>query len=110
MQKKITEALLEHIKTHNFDYGDNPAESVLDFLWLSYFEIQRADNEDIKQGFRALDKYFEGKSFEEVQYVFDIVCNLCTAYEQRAFTDGLQLGAQLVQELQQRIAKVSIES
>ena len=100
MQKKITQALLDHIKTHRFDYGDNPAESVLDFLWLAYFDIQRGDPEDIKQGFRALDQFFEDKSFEDVKYVFDIVCNLCLAYEKRAFIDGLQLGAELMRELQ----------
>lgn len=99
MQKKITQALLEHIERHPFDYGDNPAESALDFLWLAYFDIQRGDPEDMKQGFRALDRFFEGKSFEDVQYVFDIVCNLCTAYENRAFIDGLQLGAKLAMEL-----------
>jgi len=101
VQKKITKALLKHIKTHNFNYGDVPADSVLDFLWLSYFEIQRADPEDIMQGFQALDQFFEGKSFEEVKNVFDIVCSLCTAYEKRAFTDGLQFGVQLMQELQE---------
>ncbi len=101
MQKKITQALLDHIKMHHFDYGDNPAESVLDFLWLAYFDIQRGDPEDIKQGFRALDRFFEDKSFEDVKYVFDIVCNLCLAYEKRAFIDGLQLGAELMRELQE---------
>lgn len=100
MQKKITQALLDHIKTHSFNYGDNPAESVLDFLWLAYFDIQRGDPEDIKQGFHALDKFFEDKSFEEVKYVFDIVCNLCLAYEKRAFIDGLYLGTELMLELQ----------
>ena len=100
MQRKIAQALLDHIKTHSFNYGDSPAESVLDFLWLAYFDIQRGDPEDIKQGFRALDKFFEGKTFEDVQYIFDIVCNLCTAYEKRAFIDGLQLGAKLAMELQ----------
>ena len=58
MQKKITQALLDHIKTHSFDYGDNPAESVLDFLWLAYFDIQRGDPEDIKQGFRDGDRSY----------------------------------------------------
>jgi len=100
VQRKIAQALLDHIKTHSFNYGDSPAESVLDFLWLAYFDIQRGDPEDIKQGFRALDKFFEGKTFEDVQYIFDIVCNLCTAYEKRAFIDGLQLGAKLAMELQ----------
>ena len=95
MQKNITQTLLEHIRNQNFDYGDVPAESVIDFLWLSYFDIQRADNENIKQGFQALDRFCEGKTFEEVQYVFDIVCDLCIAYEKRAFLDGLHFGAQI---------------
>jgi len=55
-----------------------------------------------------LDKFFEGKTFEDVQYIFDIVCNLCLAYEKRAFIDGLQLGAKLAIELLQERADTAI--
>ena len=54
MQKKITQALLEHIERHPFDYGDNPADSVLDFLWIAYFDIQRGDPEDIFRHFMTI--------------------------------------------------------
>ena len=100
MQKKITQKLLDHIKTHPFDYGDTPAASVLDFLYLAYCEIDRGDSEEIKQGFAEIDPYFEEKSFDEVQRLFSCICKLCNAYEKRAFTEGLQLGAELVLELQ----------
>jgi len=31
--------------------------------------------------------------------VFNLCCSLCTAYERKAFLDGIQYGAQLVLEL-----------
>ena len=99
MQKNISQALLEYVKKHNFDYGDVPAESVMDFLYIAYSNIGKKDNEEIEQGFIRLDRLLEGKSFEEIEAIFNTVCDLCCAYEQRAFTDGLHLGVQLMMEL-----------
>ena len=100
MQKEITQALLDHIKTHSFDYGDNPAESAIEFLYVSYSEISRSDPEDITQGFADLDQFLDRMSFEESTEAFTNVCRLCLAYEKRAFLDGLHLGAQLMLDLQ----------
>ena len=98
--KNISQALSEYVKNHNFDYGDVPAESVMDFLYIAYSDIGKKDNAEIEQGFIRLDRLLEGKSFEETEAIFNTVCDLCIAYEQRAFTDGLRLGAQLMSELQ----------
>ena len=100
MQKNISQALLEYVKKHDFDYGDNPAESVLEFLYIAYADIGKKDNAEIEQGFIRLDRLLEGKSFEEIEAIFNTVCDLCIAYEQRAFADGLHIGSQLMSELQ----------
>ena len=34
--------------------------------------------------------------------VFNLCCSLCTAYERKAFIDGLQYGAHLIYELYNR--------
>ena len=55
----------------------------------------------IRQGFIEIDKYLEGiVSLEENNTVFEIVCKLCSACEKRAFIDAIQIGAQLMLELQ----------
>ena len=99
MSQNIAQALRDHIKNCQFNYGNIPAKSVMEFLYISYSEISRSDPEEITQGFASLDHFFEGRSFDEIQEMFTIICNLCIAYEQRAFIDGLQFGAQLMLQL-----------
>ena len=36
---------------------------------------------------------------EDNNAVFNLCCSLCTAYEHKAFLDGLKYGAQLILEL-----------
>ena len=99
MSHNIAQALREQLKDCHFDYGDTPAHSVMEFLYISYSEISRSDPAEINQGFAALEQFFEGRAAEESTEMFSIICNICFAYEQRAFTDGLQLGAQLMSQL-----------
>ena len=99
MSHTIAQALREHLKDRPFDYGDVPANSVMEFLYISYSEISRSDPKEINEGFAALERFFEGRCTEESTEMFSIICNICFAYEQRAFTDGLQLGAQLMSQL-----------
>ena len=99
MSHNIAKALREHLKDRQFDYGDTPAHSVMEFLYISYSEISRSDPKEITEGFATLEQFFEGRAAEESSEMFSIVCNICLAYEQRAFTDGLQLGAQLMSQL-----------
>ena len=99
MSHTIAQALREHLKDRPFDYGDVPANSVMEFLYIAYSEISRSDPKEITEGFATLEQFFEGRAAEESTEMFSIICNLCLAYEQRAFTDGLQLGAQLLSQL-----------
>ena len=99
MSHNIAQALREHLKDRPFDYGDVPANSVMEFLYISYSEISRSDPKEINEGFATLEQFFEGRCTEESTEMFSIICNICFAYEQRAFTDGLQLGAQLMSQL-----------
>lgn len=83
MQKNIAQLLGEQVKDRTFDYGDLPAESIMDFLYISYSEISRSDPEDITQGFADLDRFLDRMSFEESTEVFTNICRLCLAYEKR---------------------------
>ena len=73
MQKKI----IQEICNRKFDFGDHPAESVLEFLYIAYAEIGKKDNVKIEQGFAAVDRFCEGKTFEESTAIFNTVCDLC---------------------------------
>ncbi len=100
MQKNIVRLLREQLKERRFEYGDIPADSIMDFLYISYSEISRIDPEDITKGFADLDHFLDGMSFEESTEAFTNICRLCLAYEKRAFLDGLHLGAQLMLDFQ----------
>ena len=90
----------EHIEKHSYDFKDDRVESVMDFLYVAYMESKGRDPQSIEQGFVDLENYMEGVSLKHNDAIFALVCNLCDLYEERAFKDGLQLGAYLILELQ----------
>ena len=48
---------------------------------------------------RELDDLLRHLPLEDNNAVFNLCCSLCTAYEHKAFLDGLKYGAQLILEL-----------
>ena len=65
----IAQRLKAYIEAHPFDPGDSNCETVLHL------------------------------PLEDNNAVFNLCCSLCTAYEHKAFQDGLQYGAHLMLEL-----------
>ena len=79
---------------------DSDTDSVLEFLYTGYADVQGQDPQELKQHFVDLDDHLQVLSLEENNEVFAIVCSICSAYEKRAFLDGIQVGANLILELQ----------
>ena len=79
---------------------DSDSHSVLEFLYAAYADEQGQDPQELKQYFIALDDHLQVLSLKENNEIFAIVCSICSAYEKRAFLDGIQVGACLVLELQ----------
>ena len=97
----FTKAFLERIRTGTFQNQDTDADTVLEFLFIAYADAQGRDPKEITQGFTALNDHLEGVvSLDENNEIFSIVCGLCTACEKRAFIDAIQIGANLMLELQ----------
>lgn len=100
-KETFAKAFLERIRSRAFDFQEPDADSVLEFLYSAYSNDQDQDPDEIRQGFVEMDKYLEGiVSLEENNTVFEIVCKLCSACEKRVFIDAIQIGAQLMLELQ----------
>lgn len=95
----IAKQLKAYIEAHPFDPGDSDCETVLDQLYQAYTESNETDSPEIKESFNELDKLLESLSLENNNAVFILVLHLCTAYEHKAFLDGLQYGAHLINEL-----------
>ena len=97
--ENIAKRLNAYIETHPFDSGDSDCETVLDQLYKAYAESHESDPLEIREGFKELDTLLEHLPLDDNNAVWNLCCQLCTAYERKAFLDGLQYGAGLILEL-----------
>ena len=95
----FAEALKAYTRDHPFDPGNGDAETVLDQLYQAYCESHESDPPEISDGFKELETLLESLPLDDNNAVFNLCCRLCTAYEEKAFQDGLLYGAYLMQEL-----------
>ena len=96
---EVAKRLKAYMDTHPFDPGDCDCETVLDQLYQAYAESHESDPPEIRNGFKELDNLLSELSLEDNNAVWNLCCQLCTAYEHKAFIDGLQYGVHLMMEL-----------
>ena len=97
---EIANRLNAYIQSHPFDAGDSGCETVLEQLYQAYAESHESDPEEIGDGFKELEGFLCVLPLDDNNAVFNLCCRLCSAYERKAFLDGLQYGAQLMRELE----------
>ena len=98
--KDIAHHLNAYIESHPLDLGDSGCKRVLDQLYQAYAESHGSDPPEIGNGFKELEDYLHSLPLEDNNAVFNLCCRLCSAYERKAFIDGLQYGTHLMMELQ----------
>ena len=54
---------------------------------------------EIGDGFKVLEEFLHTLPLEDNNAVCNLCCRLCSAYERKAFLDGLQYGVHLMREL-----------
>ena len=96
---KIALRLKAYIDIHPFDLGDSDCETVLDQLYQAYAESHESDPLEISEGFKELVDFLCSLPLEDNNAVFNLCCRLCSAYEHKAFVEGLQYGAHLILDL-----------
>ena len=62
---------------------------VLDQLYLAYAESHESDPEEIQDGFQELEEFLCVLPLAYNNAVFNLCCHLCSAYERKAFLDGI---------------------
>lgn len=97
--KEIARRLDAYIQAYPFASGDSDCETVLDQLYQAYAESHESDPAEIGDGFKELEEFLCVLPLEDNNAVFNLCCRLCSAYERKAFMDGLQYGAHLMNEL-----------
>ena len=88
-----------YIESHVLDFGDSGCETVLDQLYQAYAESHESDPAEICDGFKELEDFLCELPLEDNNAIFNLCCRLCSAYERKAFHDGLQYGAHLMNEI-----------
>ena len=96
---EIANRLNTYIQSHPFDSGDSGCETVLEQLYQAYAESHESDPAEISDGFKELEDFLCSLPLDDNNAVFTLCCRLCSAYERKAFLDGLQYGACLINEL-----------
>ena len=97
--ENIAKRLNAYITAHPFDPGDSDCETVLDQLYQAYAESHESDPPEIRNGFKELDELLAELSLDNNNTVWNLCCRLCSAYEHKAFINGLQYGAHLMLDL-----------
>ena len=97
--ERCVKRLKAYVDKHPLDPGDSDCETVLDQLYQAYAESNESDPPEIREGFKELDDLLGGLPLDDNNAVWNLCCQLCTAYEHKAFLDGLQYGAWLMKEL-----------
>ena len=100
--KSISEAMCDYLQTHPYDTGDPDCENILDLLYRAYAETHESDPTEIQSGFAELEAYLKTLPLSDNNAVFNLTCQLCTAYEKKAFLDGLQFGVELMLKLTEK--------
>ena len=95
----ISKRLEVYITSREFDGGTSECETVLDQIYQAYAESHESDPPEISEGFKELEEFLGTLPLDDNNAVFNLCCRLCTAYEHKAFRDGLQYGAHLIREL-----------
>ena len=100
--ESVSEAMRDYLQPHLYDVGDPDCENIQDLLYRAYAETHESDPPEIQSGFNELETFLESLPLEDNNEVFNLTCRLCSAYEQKAFLDGLQFGTELILRLTEK--------
>ncbi len=97
--QSISQIMKAYLNAHPINLGETDCETVLDQLFQAYAESHESDPAEIREDFKELGEILNKLSLDDNNAVFSLTCRISIATEKKAFLDGLQYGAQLMQEL-----------
>ena len=90
--------LESYVASCKLNLGDG--KSTLSLLYEAYGDINPMYDDQIKADFAELYQALNGMPLREMDRIINPVCALCRDHERNGFVHGVQLGAQLVLEIQ----------
>lgn len=79
--------------------GEGEAFSILELLWKCYMEESQVDDGWIMKAEKAINPVFDSLSKERSDALYELVTDLCMAYQRAAFLEGIRTGFCLKEEL-----------
>lgn len=101
LMKSYLRKLKSYVKANPTKFDDDCPMPALDSLYWHYTECHTMTNERTKQASRSLNAYLQFLPPKKRDAIYCLASTLCAEHESIAFISGLQLGAQLMIELQQ---------
>ena len=99
--KTYLQKLKAYIRANPTKFDEDSPLPVLDSLYWHYSECHQLMNAKTKQASRELISYLRFLPEKKRDTIYCLASTLCAEHESIAFIAGLQLGAQLMLELQQ---------
>ena len=93
------EVLKAYVTEHPPDYGEQDAQTLLEFLYCRYNDYNGMDTPEIKSAFETLYQRLHGTPSQGLDKIIDTVCLLCEEHEKSGFINGVKIGVQLKEEL-----------
>lgn len=82
--------------------GAEETSSILEFLYYNHLSSKPIDDGRISECEKALSPVFDELSLESSDRLFDLIADLCAAYQRAAFIEGIRIGVQLSREFTDR--------
>ena len=99
--KLAAEKIRAYFESRQIDLNHVGAESLLNFIYQCYSELHSLDTEQIRACFAELEHFHDAMPIEGSDRLFSLVADLCSEYERAAFTEGIHVGVQLMEELRE---------
>lgn len=96
---RYIQLLHDHLSSQPMDFHDWDADTLLDFIFCCYTADHPLDNDNIRRCYAKLEPIFDKLPNYLTNQLFQNIAELCIAYEQTAFIEGLRIGVALEQEV-----------
>ena len=94
-------ALLNYVRGHPPNCGDDDAESILEMVYSCYNQYNQMDTVAIKEGFEELYERMTGMPLRDMDDIIYTACSLCREHEKSGFVAGIKVGIRLAEEMRQ---------
>lgn len=96
--------VLTHLSEREPQIGPMTGEDMLEELWFYYLETASVEPQEIQDVFLEIDHTLHPLPWKDAEHIRNLTNRLCYVYQRISFLDGLTLGTQFAQALENHAA------